>query len=208
MRFTLFYRGLLHSATTGNPRREEKHKLRRYFHKQLADLWETHPALTYQNNPNFTLIEEWRQLLPEFQIQNHPAAFIHAHDIGQFRLVPFVTRHLFLRCELDILFLRHEPAGSIFDSNNGDLDNRLKVLFDALKMPKDTKELGNTDPPLDSERPLFCLLEDDKLITRFHVETDRLLDRQSEKEAEVELVIRVVVRTTKMTYHNVGLGGD
>src|SRR5271170_1175702 len=45
MRLTLFYRGPLHAASKSDPRSDEKHRIRRYFHRQLADLWETHPAL-------------------------------------------------------------------------------------------------------------------------------------------------------------------
>lgn len=75
-------------------------------------------------------------------------------------------------CELDILFMRRdEPGGAI---TYGDLDNRLKTLFDALKAPTHNSELPD-DAPSDGENPFFCLLDDDKYIEKFTITTDRLL---------------------------------
>jgi hypothetical protein len=54
------------------------------------------------------------------------------------------------------------------------IDNRLKVLFDALRMPENTGELPHT-PPQSGEDPFFCLLQDDKYINEVTVTTDRLL---------------------------------
>jgi hypothetical protein len=76
-------------------------------------------------------------------------------------------------CSLDILFLRRHDAGSLI-ANGGDIDNRIKVLFDGLRMPGNDAELGGLLIEPD-EDPFFCLLEDDALITRVSVETDRLL---------------------------------
>jgi hypothetical protein len=201
MRLTLFYRGPLHAATPDNPRAEEKQKIRRYFHKELADLWETHPAVEGQ-------IEKWRALPADQQARNGANAFITVFDSGLFRFVPLVVKRHWMRCELDILFLRHEPPGTMFNRETGDLDNRLKVLFDALRMPKpNSQEIVATDQPSESERPFFCLLEDDVLITRVNLETDRLLDKQMETDSEVELVIRVTIKVTRLTYGNMALGG-
>lgn len=61
--------------------------------------------------------------------------------------IPLVTEELGLRCKLDILFLRPENPGSLFV--RGDLDNRLKTLFDGLRIANDKQELGNS--PLSAE---------------------------------------------------------
>jgi len=206
MRFTLFYRGPLHAASRKETRAEEKQVLRRAFHKQLADLWFTHPAF---GSGVGNIMDQWLQISDENQIANRPGNMIRAYDYGAFRFVPLVTNGLKLRCELDILFLRKEPPGYIFDGETGDVDNRLKVLFDALRMPKASdKELPAIDRPREGERPFFCLLEDDKLITCFNVETERLLSKQMETDSEVELLIRVAVKTVVLTQFNIGLGGD
>jgi len=74
--------------------------------------------------------------------------------------------------------------------------------------PKHPKEIPENDYPYVNEYPFFCLLEDDKLITRVNIETDRLLHPPSTSKAEVDLPIRVKVRVVKLTYGNIGLGGD
>jgi hypothetical protein len=83
-----------------------------------------------------------------------------------------VIEELSLSCRLDILFLRSDRAGSLIKS--GDIDNRLKTLFDALRMPESKAELGGYEKPIDDEDPFFVLLQDDKLITHISVETDVL----------------------------------
>jgi hypothetical protein len=132
-------------------------------------------------------------------------------------VVFFTDRHLCqLDCQpqgflegfiLDFLFLRKEPAGYIIDRESGDLDNRLKVLFDALRMPKE-QEIPDKDWPFVNEIPFFCLLEDDALITGFSIETDRLLSRPATSDAEVELIINTKIKIVKLPFKNMGLGGD
>jgi hypothetical protein len=56
----------------------------------------------------------------------------------------------------------------------GDLDNRIKTLIDTLRKPKGAMELRGINPQAD-EDPLFCLLEDDDLVTGLTVETGMLL---------------------------------
>jgi hypothetical protein len=62
-----------------------------------------------------------------------------------YNFVPLVTERLLLLCRLDVLFLRPDPPGSLIKS--GDIDNRLKTLFDALRMPENASELGRCEPP-------------------------------------------------------------
>src|ERR1700687_822862 len=94
-------------------------------------------------------------------------------------------------CSLDILFLRRDGPGSLVRSG-GDIDNRLKVLFDALRMPQTPDEVcGDTLGP--DEDPFFCLLEDDKLISKAQVDTNWLLTPPGagEKIHDVHLIIGV-----------------
>ena len=90
-----------------------------------------------------------------------------------YRFVPLVNNLDGIACALDILFLRRDEPGSLI-KGGGDIDNRIKVLFDALRMPKGYQELEGFQPATD-ESPFFCLLEDDRLITEVKVTTDRLL---------------------------------
>jgi hypothetical protein len=57
-------------------------------------------------------------------------------------VVPFVRKTGGLtKCALDILFLRRDNPGNLIASG-GDIDNRLKVLFDGLRMPEPMSDLG------------------------------------------------------------------
>jgi len=107
--------------------------------------------------------------------------------------VPIVTKAGGYSCSLRILFLRRDNPGHLIASG-GDIDNRLKVLFDGLRMPDTVGELGAL--PLEAdENPFFCLLEDDSLITSVTVTTDRLLIPQDtgERIHDVYLVIHATV---------------
>lgn len=99
--------------------------------------------------------------------------------------------------------LRPEPPGSII-TQAGDIDNRLKTLFDALKVPKEASALPPNDDPQEGETSFFCLLEDDNLITKVSVGTDRLLD-PCQSSSEVVMLIHVTTKATRASYANTGL---
>lgn len=124
--------------------------------------------------------------------------------VGEFRFVPFVTSELRLLCTLDILWLRPDPPGAVIQS--GDLDNRLKTVFDALKTPLETGELGG-EAPHEGEAPFFTLLEDDRLVTKISVATDVLLQpvngKQSLDDNDVRLVITVQLRPTSADWASI-----
>lgn len=87
---------------------------------------------------------------------------------------------------------------------SGDIDGRLKTLFDALRIPTNLDETGGMGPQ-DGENPFYCLLEDDKLISEINVSTDQLLLLPREREVKANdafLVIRVKVWPTKVAQFN------
>lgn len=102
-----------------------------------------------------------------------PLDFI-ARDFTKFgyRFVPLISRYFGTACSLNILFLRRDNPGNLIKSG-GDIDNRLKVLFDGLTVPEHENHVDG--PAQAGEDPFFCLLEDDALITDVSVTTDRLL---------------------------------
>jgi hypothetical protein len=53
--------------------------------------------------------------------------------VGDQYFLPLVSSKLKLAAELDVLFLRSGRAGVL--RGQGDIDNRLKVLFDGLSVP-------------------------------------------------------------------------
>jgi len=92
-----------------------------------------------------------------------------------------------------------------FSGSGGDLDNRIKVLFDALRVPQDDNEVRGLEPENDDERGTFlCLVEDDKLITGFRVTTDRLLEpaKSEEEQNDVRLIINIEIKAINLTPEN------
>jgi hypothetical protein len=116
----------------------------------------------------------------------------------------WVSQTIHLVCDLEITLLRPEAPGAVI-TQSGDIDNRLKTLFDSLRMPKELGELHVGDAPGPDEQPFYCLLEDDNLITKVAVITDRLLQPVASPN-EVLLVLRVNTRATRLIYKNMGLG--
>ncbi len=183
VQFRLTYRGPLPPARwEEETRRKDKHLIRKQLHKQLKELWQLHP-----------LLKEWST---PFRSES-PCSVAEglAENFGTFgfRWIPLITDRYGLACSLDILFLRREDPGNVIKVG-GDIDNRLKVLFDALRLPIERKEVEGFSPEVDgSENPFFCLLQSDALINEIRVETDRLLVplQGGESEHDVELVIHV-----------------
>jgi hypothetical protein len=120
---------------------------------------------------------------------------------GNFNFIALVRQKLHLVCDLDILFLRRENPGALF--GGGDLDNRIKVLFDALRIP-DENEIRGMEPDSDEHNAFLCLTENDALITGFRVTTDRLLEPATSeaRENDIRLIINVEVKATTLTEEN------
>ena len=182
MEFRLTYEGPL--KANGDLR--AKHLIRQQFHQQLSELWKTHGILRplRESESRFkTLID------PRYG----------------FNFVPLVRDKFSLGCGFDILFLRREAPGAVL--HGGDLDNRIKTLIDALKMPENVGELRGIEP-LDGEDPFFCVMEKDSLLCDLRVTTDRLLwpVKLGENEHNVHLMIQVKVSVIDPSKTWVGWG--
>src|SRR5690349_1350591 len=111
MDFTLFYDGPL-PASKG--RLEQRHDIRVALHPQLQELWQHRPLRDVDPPPSRT-------------INGHSYSSI-VHSKWNFR------------ARLEILLLKPEPPGRII-RQGGDIDNRLKNLFDALTVPVDPSNI-------------------------------------------------------------------
>ena len=194
MEFTLVYQGPL--KANGSIR--DKQSIRREFHKQLAELWKQEPLSSLEKK-DYSSIRN--NMLPN-TVLGHPNPF--TQSVRDFLFKPLVSSKFNLVAELDITFLRPEPLGCII-TQGGDIDNRLKTLFDAFRIPKESKEIPKDDVPKPNENPFYCLLEDDNLITKVAVRTDRLL-KPCKESSFVELLITVQTKITKMSWDNIDLG--
>jgi len=120
-----------------------------------------------------------------------------------YSFVPLVSESVALVAELTVLLLWPAAPGAII-SSGGDIDNRLKTLLDSLKYPSEANAMPPQSAPAVDEEPFFCLLEDDSLITKLSVETDRLLEPVNSR-SEVVLMIRVRTKQLKVMYGTIGL---
>lgn len=207
VKFTLIYDGDLPSS--GNkPKPEFASAIRNVFHDQLADLWDSHivmrqlarTARVYKNKQDIIGPRSAITELSHFDEPIKPAtanqidlcAPIPIPKVGDF--IPLVRKSLYLACAVDILFLRHEEPFTLMQQG-GDLDGRLKTLFDSLKMPNPRDAYRGMPPTAD---PLYVVLEDDALISDFSVKSGRLLGRGAKKKHEVRLTVDITVKVLRV----------
>jgi hypothetical protein len=186
MKFRLSYDGRLE----GDGSAKHKHDIRKAFHPQLKRLWEIDPNLS---------------AIADNGIPRHVALADQYTRLG-YRFVPLATTHMSLIAAIDVLFLRPDAPGSVIKS--GDIDHRLKTLFDALRMPDYIAELGGYLVPEADEDPFFVLLQDDKLISHVSVETDVLLEPTPSANGkfltnDARLIITVTLRPYMVAIGNV-----
>jgi hypothetical protein len=185
--FILRYRGPL--TTSDSHLVDDKQAIREYLHPQLAELCRTQPFYERAQIPGLVQAE-----LKGSVPANIPrGSKFYCVRLGGFEFVPLIHSPGEVVCQLDITRLRREEAGGIVVAG-GDLDNRLKKLFDGLRMPHSDSEVGSRRPANESERR-FCLLEDDKLITKLSVSTYQLLEplQLDDKPGDVDLLLNVKV---------------
>jgi hypothetical protein len=177
--FRLLYWGEVLASSNTKRRSAEKQAMRREFHPQLKRLWKTRRNLRFlvqdigmrgevisrDGVATVPRTGTWEGLGFEKMADERP--------IRGFRFIPLVTENQDVRCSIEILFLRNEDTGNLI-IQGGDVDARIKTIFDALRMPK-AGELSEKDKPEGDEDPFFVLLEDDKLISQVTVSAEQLL---------------------------------
>ena len=194
--FMLRYRGEL----TSNGNAKQKGRIRRGISPQLEELCAVDPLFSAARQVNVT-----RGTIEKGQLSPGPITenLFCVVNIGGYDFIPIVGSLHKLVAELDIIFLRRGPRGSLI-KHGGDLDNRIKTLLDALRMPHDVSELGEPPATQEGER-LFCLLEDDALITKVSVDTFQLLEPAGVgRDTDVDLLIHVTVRSSAPIMANAG----
>jgi hypothetical protein len=199
LKFRVTYAGQLKSKATG----PEKTDIRLKLSNQFRRLWHYHPVLKDliydpETDAEVTTYPEkhggkiplWKKL-----------SQIYEND--GWKYVPLVSDYLSLTAGIDILYLRPDIPGNIL--TQGDIDNRLKTLFDALKKPGHSGSLGRPAPPPD-QQPVFVLLEDDRLVSSVSVETDRLLEYEPVKGEDpnsyAHLIMTITVKAVNYQPNN------
>ena len=185
--FRLLYRGKLPLLNPSDPRRKQQvHAIRKQFHQQLQLLWQQHLALSgFLTHPGkFSRQESFRSML-EIQADNFARC--------GYRFIPLVSRETGVDCRLEILLLRRDGPVALIPTAGGK-DNRLKVLLDALRMPRTCDEVGSS--PDADEDPFYVLLEDDSLVNEVTLNTDRLLTPPTSQEGLHDVVLLIHVKST------------
>ena len=110
--------------------------------------------------------------------------------VGKFRFFPLggrnrhSSRRASATCKLDVLLLR--PIGVTV----GDLDGKLKTIFDALHLPNKDELACVTESQI--PELTYCVMEDDEQIGAVNARYDYLLDARSDDE--LLLMIHVVIQ--------------
>ncbi len=181
MKFKLTYHGPLKS----NGRAADKHHIRLHFHRQLSDLWNFEPLKHRKAWIGHTPPTERDPYVGVDRIDHLYFASLIREDLGMF-------------CQLDIGILTPNLGRGF-----GDIDNKLKTLFDALRRPNVSQEIPDKVAHNTPEDPIICLLDEDKLVRKFSVDVDRLLDARSDQE--VSMVIGVDIQADRTAAPAVGL---
>lgn len=182
MEFYLKYDGPLKP----NAGAKDKHNIREYFYPQMKILWDIKPLSS---------------LKEPFLIPGKVLSVLKEVDGVVF--APLVSSVLKFVCQLDITILWPEEPG-VLSKVGGDIDNRLKTLFDALQCP-DINQIQPVKERFANKQPFFCLLENDKLVTAVNVKTHTLL--RSDNETAVSVLIHVIIKSTEVMIKTIGLSG-
>jgi hypothetical protein len=212
MKFTLLYEGELPSSGNSSKKVRKKWEIREHFDPQLRELWRVHPALLLATRNSivpqtggFWMIDTHHsdQTAPSTRAMGPNDIDLCAEiNRGGRRFYPLVRETFGLTCTLEILFLRRENPGRVYQG--GDLDNRIKTLLDALSIPQVDQIVADAT----IADPIFCLLEDDSKIAGLTVVSERLLSSSQAPQSHVNLIIRVNVQVTQARSYNLAFVGD
>lgn len=180
----LKYSGEIPSEQQGNDKQiAAKQDIRRVFSSQLRKHWRQQAPLA-QWLANGLPIATHAQNQPCSVEGNSPFFRVNICGFSAIPLVSYINR---LSCELEMSFL---GEGRSLVKRAGDLDNRVKVVFDALRIPHNNGEVPGS--MFGKGQELFCLLEDDSLITKFCVEAQESLGSPVEHELTIKAKIEPV----------------
>lgn len=150
MEFCLHYCGRLKS----NDNASGKHAIRISLHDQVKSLCNSPPfSVVFEADHNGTR-------------DNGKPMFL---EHGNKRYWFLISEHLATVVDMKITLLVPSKGGKLIQ-NGGDIDNRIKTLFDALRIPSVASEIPSSDSFNYNNGGMYCLLQDDKLINRVSIQ--------------------------------------
>lgn len=216
LKFRLVYDGPV-LATRDTPasgekpeRAKHKFEIRRAFHKQLKNLWKGDEFLATAQTYGEAFEPDFSKIFEGTAGERRPLHDVLADQYRMFgwRFIPLAVEQFQISCSLRILFLRREAPGGII--KHGDIDNRVKTIFDALRLPQNQAEMFGNDAPGPDEDPFYVLLRDDGMITHAEIEADTLWEEPPSEKGGISharVVIDVTLRPTVVSLFNLGYAG-
>ena len=184
MEFCLHYEGKLKSRDNASG----KHQIRQQLHPQIRSI---------------CLSDQFRDMFEERNGTPPKSGGPHMFsEIGGKRFWFLVCEGYKTIVDLDITILLPHAVGAIVH-NGGDIDNRIKTLFDALRIPAVTSEIPSNDSFNYGTEGMFCLLQDDKLINRVSITSYQ--DHEPIDSDSVRCFIEVKTKITQLLVGNLGL---
>jgi hypothetical protein len=192
MEFTLKYRGDIRSGVA------IKHALRRSFHEQLGEIWRTHNVLSRIDRDKLPApvksADDLHYDLPRPLTPSGDqdlSAFLFRFVLCGTAWVPLVTYPMEAHCHLAVRLGRPTRPGTIL-FGGGDIDNRIKIILDALRMPQHVQEVASG---VAVEPEMFALLADDNLVTRLSITTYQLLSgyrSNDDMDVDIDVTVRAI----------------
>lgn len=181
MEFCIHYYGKLKSRDNA----AGKHAIRRALHDQVKSLCVSDRfAQVFKGDLEETRRPEEKPMFVE-------------HDGKRYWFL--IAEDLATVVDLSITILVPHAVGRIIQ-NGGDIDNRVKTLFDALRVPAVASEVPSSDSFDYGSGGMYCLLEDDKLINRISIRSYR--DHAPLDGDSVRCLIEVETKITRALWGN------
>lgn len=199
MKFSIIYEGVLKS--NGNPK--HKQDIRGNISLQLEKLWQLKSMQSLREyavgNKSASLVDAFEQSLdiPTNPPKRGQRGWVQKKN--DYFFLPVVSNELHMTAQISIVWFREEKPGNLMPS--GDIDNRLKTLFDALQIPTQDQLRGISIENNSHNNPFYTVLEDDALISGINVDTKQLL--KDVKQNEVLLHIEVTTQVSDVTLENI-----
>lgn len=181
MEFCLHYYGKLKSQDTA----AGKHLIRKALDPQIRSLCSSDP-----------FVHAFKGDLEGTRKEREKPLYI---DHGSKRYWFLISEYLKTVVDLNITILVPHKVGRIVQ-NGGDIDNRIKTLFDALRVPSVESEIPSSDSFNYGNNGMYCLLQDDKLINRISIRSYR--DHHPDDDDSVRCLIEVETKITQALWGN------
>lgn len=186
---TLFYRGELKSAQAKSTARKAIGPIRAQFHEQLKHFPDANINMGGLLVPELASMPNEPRVVRRYMSSQEKAPM----SVGMQSFMP-----LFISCPMgnfpslaiDVTMLTPATPHRIY-SQEGDIDNRIKLLLDALRVPTESELNAETWPITDGET-CWTLMEDDGFVRDLSVKQERIVGDPSSKDVLAIIRSRVI----------------